>query len=92
MAIIAVRFKYNNKIYPNKFEENTTVREALTECLKAAGEKDTDPDDRKYTIFYRTKNQINKGHVLNKTLKEAKIISGQGMIIATKIDDLLLGK
>lgn len=84
MAIIAVTFKYKNRNYDKTFNETTTVREALTEFLKAAGEYDTDPNEDTYTIMYRARNQINKGHVLNKTLKEAKIISGSGVIVATK--------
>lgn len=92
MAIIAVTFKYKNRTYNRKFDENTIVRVALTELLKAAGENDTDPNDTTYTIMYRARNQINKGHVLSKTLKEAKIINASGVIVAIKNDENQKGK
>ena len=92
MAIIAVTFKYKNRTYNRKFDETTTVRVALTELLKAAGETDTDPNKETYTIMYRARNQINREHVLHKTLKEAKIINASGVIVATKNNENQKGK
>lgn len=83
--ILLLKFKGDGKTDKLYFSSNTKVRDALN---KYARDKNSSIND--YIFMYGAKNHLNVSHVLDQTLKQAKI-KNNGTINVSRNDDVILG-